>query len=147
MNITIRPFQHTDIDAWLRMASALWPDWKPEDLRPEVEATFNDPKWGCFVALRPDGSVGGFIEIGWRNYADGCLTKPVSYIEGWFVDPDLRGQGVGAALVQAGEDWARAQGYTEMASDTWLENEGSIRAHLALGYKEAERLVHFCKKL
>jgi aminoglycoside 6'-N-acetyltransferase I len=50
-------------------------------------------------------------------------------------------------LVQAAEEWARSQGLTEMASDTWLENEVSIRAHLKMGYQEAERLVHFMKKL
>jgi aminoglycoside 6'-N-acetyltransferase I len=45
------------------------------------------------------------------------------------------------------EDWAREKGCTEMASDTWLENEASIAAHLKMGYDEAERLVHFVKKL
>jgi len=34
-----------------------------------------------------------------------------------------------------------------MASDTWLENEVSIAAHLKMGYYEAERLVHFVKRL
>jgi hypothetical protein len=34
-----------------------------------------------------------------------------------------------------------------MASDTWLDNEASIKAHLALGYEEADRLVVFCKTL
>jgi aminoglycoside 6'-N-acetyltransferase I len=63
------------------------------------------------------------------------------------VDKDLRGQGTGKALVMAAEDWARAQGLSEMGSDTWLENEASIQAHLKMGYEEAERLVHFIKKL
>jgi aminoglycoside 6'-N-acetyltransferase I len=49
--------------------------------------------------------------------------------------------------VKAAEDWARSQGLTEMASDTWLDNEVSIRAHLRMGYEETERLVHFAKKL
>ncbi len=34
-----------------------------------------------------------------------------------------------------------------MASDTWLSNEESIRAHLKLGYSEVERLVHFVKRI
>ena len=49
--------------------------------------------------------------------------------------------------VKAAEDWARSQGLKEMGSDTWLENERSIRAHLALGYSEVERLIHFAKTL
>jgi aminoglycoside 6'-N-acetyltransferase I len=63
------------------------------------------------------------------------------------VDEDLRGQGLGKTLVKTGEDWARAQGLHEMASDTWLENEVSIAAHLKMGYEEYERLVHFAKTL
>jgi aminoglycoside 6'-N-acetyltransferase I len=49
--------------------------------------------------------------------------------------------------VQTAEDWARSFGMTEMASDTWLDNEVSIAAHLRMGYEEMERLVHFVKKL
>jgi aminoglycoside 6'-N-acetyltransferase I len=91
--------------------------------------------------------LGGFLEAGTRKYAEGCETSPVGYIEGWYVDEDLRQQGIGIRLVKTAEEWARYQGLTEMASDTWLENEVSIRTHLKLGYKEAERLVHFMKKL
>jgi aminoglycoside 6'-N-acetyltransferase I len=71
----------------------------------------------------------------------------VGYIEGWYVDDDLRREGVGGLLVRAMEAWSREQGLTEIASDTWLDNQISIAAHLRLGYVEMERLVHFAKKL
>ena len=61
--------------------------------------------------------------------------------------PEVRGKGIAGALTQAAEGWARERGCTEMASDTWLDNEASIRAHLKLGYLEVERLVHFVKPL
>jgi aminoglycoside 6'-N-acetyltransferase I len=63
------------------------------------------------------------------------------------VDEPVRGQKLGKELVQVAEQWAREKGCSEMASDTWLENETSIAAHLKLGYQEAERLVHFVKRL
>jgi len=100
-----------------------------------------------FVAVRPEGGLGGFLEASLRTYAEGCDSSPVGYIEGWYVDPDLRRQGVGRALLRAAEAWARAQGCQEMASDCRLDNEASWRAHLALGYEEAERLIHFRKRL
>jgi hypothetical protein len=34
-----------------------------------------------------------------------------------------------------------------MGSDTWIDNEVSYHAHLAIGYTEAERLIHFKKRL
>ena len=38
-----------------------------------------------------------------RPLADGCTTQPVGYIKGWFVDSDVRRQGVGRKLVEAAE--------------------------------------------
>jgi aminoglycoside 6'-N-acetyltransferase I len=63
------------------------------------------------------------------------------------VDEHIRGQKLGREMVRVAEEWAREKGCTEMASDTWLENETSIAAHLKIGYEEVERLVHFVKRL
>jgi len=142
-NITIRPLQGTDTEEWFRMRISLWHDSTEADM----EDWRTNPQNATFVLDRGEGRLGGFIEMGQRNYAEGCESSPIAYIEGWFVDEDLRGQGWGKKLVMAGEDWARKQALTEVASDTWLDNETSIQAHLALGYTEEERLVHFVKKL
>jgi aminoglycoside 6'-N-acetyltransferase I len=136
-----------DHSEWLRMRHNLWPEVEQEDLLREMERIMADPLTPVFVMERPDGGLGGFIEAGTRKYADGCESSPVGYIEGWLVDEDLRGQGIGKALVKAAEDWARSQGLREMASDTWLENDVSIAAHLKMGYEEVERLIHFAKTL
>lgn len=129
------------------MRQALWPDEVEFMSFDEMDAILADPMLPVFLAVRPDGKLGGFLEAGTRKYAEGGASSPVGYLEGWYVDADLRGQGVGRALVQAAEDWARGLGLTEMGSDTWLDNEASIRAHIKLGYTEEERLIHFLKKL
>jgi aminoglycoside 6'-N-acetyltransferase I len=145
--ITIRRAIPADKNEWHRMRLALWPDETPEKLLADLDEILADPMMPTFVAVRPDGWLGGFLEAGLRKYGEGCETSPVGYLEGWYVDEDLRNHGVGGALVRAAEDWARSQGCTEMGSDTWLDNETSISAHLALGYEESERLVHFRKSL
>jgi aminoglycoside 6'-N-acetyltransferase I len=89
----------------------------------------------------------GFAEVGLRAYAEDCVTSPVGYLEGIYVVDAERGRGVGRALVAAGEQWARAQGCTEMASDRELANEASGLFHQALGYEEVERIVCFKKSL
>ena len=143
----IRLATPADQTEWLRMRHDLWPDVEPEELLREMERIMADPLMPVFVMERPDGKLGGFIEAGTRKYADGCETSPVGYLEGWLVDEDLRGQGIGKALMNAAENWARSQGLHEIASDTWLENDISINAHLKMGYEEVERLVHFVKIL
>lgn len=99
-----------------------------------------------FVCERSAGGLAGFLELSVRNYAEGCGGE-VPYVESWYVDPDVRGTGIGARLMGAAEDWARAAGYEEIASDTTLDNPASQRAHEALGFEEIERSVHFRKKL
>jgi len=145
--ISIRRATCEDIPEWLRMRQALWPTSPVEDLRWGMDEAFSDPRQAIFFAVRTDGSPCGFLEANTRDYGEGCETSPVGYIEGWYVDEDVRQRGVGRTLVNAAEDWARSLGMTEMGSDTWLENETSIRAHLKMGYEEMERLVHFVKKL
>src|SRR5262249_21294722 len=97
--------------------------------------------------VRPSGGLCGFVEASIRPFVDGCKTRPVGYIEGWFVDAEMRRQGIGRSLVIAAEQWAKAHGCTEMASDAHLENTVSVRAHEALGYEESVRAVHFRKAI
>ena len=145
--ITIRRATYTDKPEWLRMRLLLWPDEKADDLSKDMDSLLDDPLTPVFVADRSNGELGGLLEAGMRKYAEGCESSPVGYIEGWYVDDDLRERGIGKILVRAAEDWARSQGLTEMASDTWLDNDVSIQAHLKMGYEETERLVHFAKSL
>ncbi len=147
MSLTIRLATADDKSEWLRMRLLLWPENDADSLLREMDHLLSDPMTPVFVLERPAGGLGGFLEAGTRKYADGCETTPVGYIEGWFIDEDLRGKGNGHALVRRAEDWARSQGLKEMGSDTWLDNEASIRAHLAMGYEEVERLIHFAKTL
>jgi aminoglycoside 6'-N-acetyltransferase I len=100
-----------------------------------------------FVIDRGDGNLGGFLEATIRTYAEGCSSDRVAYIEGWYVDADLRQQGYGKQLIEAAETWARSLGLLEMASDCLLENQVSYQAHRALGFEEVDRIICFRKDL
>jgi len=146
MDLMIRRATPEDKAEWFRMRQGVWPDAPDEYLDFDMDDILSSERDAVLMAFH-DGQAVGMIEARLREYGEGCETAPVGYIEGWYVNGNLRGQGIGAALVCAAEDWAREKGCTEMASDTWLENDVSITAHLKLGYKEAERLVHFWKRL
>jgi aminoglycoside 6'-N-acetyltransferase I len=100
-----------------------------------------------FVAEQPDGGLCGFLDVAIRDKAPGCTTNKIGYLEGWYVDPEWRQQGIGRQLVEAGEAWAVAQGCTEMASDTDSGYPLSPTAHAHLGYQEVERAIYFRKAL
>ncbi len=144
----IRPVDLEDKTEWLRMRASLWPASR-DDHEPEIERLLSRATRTSIVlvAEREDGRLGGFLEAATRPYAEGCSSSPVGYIEGWWVDEDLRRTGVGPLLVGAAEAWARSQGLTEMASDSELTNEQGQAAHRTLGYQEVERIVCFRKQL
>jgi len=146
MNVTIRQAVREDMDDWFKMRKGVWPDAPDEYLNFDMEDIFSSEQDMIFLASVENKPV-GMIEARIRDYGEGCETSPVGYIEGWFVQEEFRGKGIAGALTQAAENWAREKGCTEMGSDTWLENETSIRAHVKMGYVEVERLVHFVKQL
>ena len=127
------------------MRDALWPDQTADDMA----AWLARSDAAVLVAERVSGGGGlcGFAEVGARSIAEGCTTTPVAYLEGWYVDPDVRRQGIGAALLQAVENWERRAGYRELASDTELTNLVSQQVHERLGFTEVERAVEYRKAL
>ncbi len=143
----IRKIVPGDYDEWFRMRLALWPQHTVDEFRKEMDEILADPLQPVFVAERPDGRLGGFLEAAVHVDTYGCDTSPVGYIEGWYVDFDLRRQGVGGLLAAAAEAWALEQGFKEMASDCEIDNQVSLQSHLALGYEEVERLIHFRKMI
>jgi len=146
MEITIRRVTQEDKAEWLRMRKGIWPEAPDEYLDYDMDDVLSSDRNAVFFALIK-GSPVGMIEVRLRESAEGCFSSPVGYLEAWFVNEDLRGKGVAGVLIDAAENWARGKGCTDMASDTWLENGVSIRAHAKMGYSEAERLVHFVKQL
>ena len=116
----VRPVNSGDRDEWVRMRTALYPDSGPEEIDDWLDHP-EDSEEGLaaavFVVDRGDDTLGGFIEVGLRNYAEGCVSSPVAFIEAWYVDKDLRRHGLGRELVHAAERWAKQQGLREIASD------------------------------
>lgn len=143
----VRPLQSGDYDEWLRMRRVLWPEDTIQEMHAEMDEILADERQVVFVVARAIDGLGGFLEASLAPTAVGCKTSPVGYIEGWYVDPDIRKRGYGTQLVQAAEDWAIEQGCREMASDCLVGNTVSLIAHTALGYQEMERLIHFRKVL
>ena len=140
----IRSYRSSDLSEWLRMRRALWPEIAPSDEHADAAEWLAREDAAVLVAVREDGrGLAGFAEVGVRDYADGCETSPVAFLEGWWVDDDARRHGVGSALVAACMAWARAGGLRELASDTLLENLVGQRAHEAVGFAEVERAVRY----
>jgi aminoglycoside 6'-N-acetyltransferase I len=152
-NSGVRQAQSSDRDEIATMCELLWPETPMAEHREEVAKVVTSGMSGTLpaailVSYDGDGTVTGFVEVGLRSHADGCDTaRPVGFVEGWFVYESFRGRGIGGKLMRAAEQWARMQGCIEMASDTWIDDERSQRAHEALGFEVVDRCVHFRKRV
>lgn len=152
LNISIRRATAADCAQLAKLRAALWPESSSEEHASEALRDLESGGSGGFPVINlvadESGRLVGFLQAGLRSHADGCETsKPVGYIEGWFVAEELRHRGIGRRLLDAAEDWARQQGCREMASDALIDNTSSQRAHEALGYREVDRCVHYRKAL
>src|SRR5262245_44891754 len=111
--VTIRGAEKADRRALVRLAAALWPDASPRDLGRHIGAVIAKRAASTlpltFFVAEADARAIGFVEVGLRSHADGCdERRPVGFVEGWFVAPEQRRRGVGAALMAAAEGWARS---------------------------------------
>jgi len=147
-SVKIRGLRLEEHETWFAMRQLLWPDHTRQEFEEEKMEFLDDPNRNTvLVAALPNGELVGFVEVSLRDWAQGCSTHPVGYIEGWYVQPAHRRSGIGRRLIEAAEDWARTKGCTEMGSDAEDWNVVSHMAHRALGYAEAIRLVCFSKKI
>ena len=71
----------------------------------------------------------------------------MGYLEGIYVLPGHRRQGIAKALLSACESWAKSMGCREFASDCELTNKDSLRFHLNVGFREANRIICFVREL
>jgi len=134
----VRPVEDSDAAAWLRMRAALWPDGADThaaEIEEFLSGTALEPL-AVLIAEDPEKGPIGFAELSLRACAEGCRTSPVGYLEGWFVEAEARGRGVGRLLVEAAARWARGRGCRELASDSAAANEISRTAHQSAGFEE-----------
>lgn len=153
MGLLFREALQQDCARLAPLRHSLWPEGSEEEHLHELSLLLGGQTPGklpstILLAEEPDGRIVGFIEAGLRSHADGCdPSRPVGYIEGWYVAPAWRRRKVGARLVAEAEAWARKHGCKEMASDTWLDNVDGQRAHEGLGYEVVDRCVNYRKLL
>ena len=108
-SIVISPAGAADLDLLTGLALRLWPAHDFDGLRAELDGVLRSG--GAFFLARRGRDAVGFAQCQLRrDYVEGTGTSPVGYLEGIFVEPSCRRQGVARALAAACEDWCRGCG-------------------------------------
>ncbi len=88
-------------EAWAAMREALWPNGGDYGTHEEdVARLLAEPGDTVNLMARDEsGEPAGFAEASLRHdYVNGCDTSPVAFLEGIYVVPAMRGQGVARGI-------------------------------------------------
>ncbi|MCR4886033.1 MAG: GNAT family N-acetyltransferase [Clostridiales bacterium] len=136
-----------DTAAAAALACELWPDHSAEEMAEEIASLLAREDAAIFL-YKEQGEAVGFAQCQLRrDYVEGTESSPVGYLEGIYVRAGVRRQGIARSLLSACENWAKAHGCAEFASDCEMDNADSQRFHRAVGFEEANRIVAYVKKL
>jgi aminoglycoside 6'-N-acetyltransferase I len=144
-DLVLRPLTLADRGAWAALRHALWPHHPVAELSADLDDMQGDGF--CNLGVFAGDELIGFAEAGIRPWGDGCDTAPVAWLEGIYVAPGARRQGIGRRLVEAVAEWGRAERLAELGSDALLDNLQSLLTHALWGFEETERVVMMRRKL
>jgi aminoglycoside 6'-N-acetyltransferase I len=111
---------------WRTMRAALWPEADDHDA--EIGEVLAAGEVWAFMA-EADGIPVGFAELSIRKAANGRKSQPVPFLEGIWIEPTYRCQGVGARLIAHIEAFLKARGFRELGSDSLIEIQLAHNAH------------------
>ena len=99
-----------------------------------------------FISLLAKSPQLGLVYLR-QDYVEGCQNGPTAYLEGIFIIPDYRSQGIGDKLLSFAISWAENRGISQLASDVEFDNQLSQNFHVKYGFREVGRRVHYVLKL
>jgi len=115
--ITVRDLQIDDEARWRDLWAGYLEFYETSDLDPKV----TDHTWSMLTGARPDvfgfvaevdGRVVGFVHG--VEHANTWVDKSICYLEDLFVEPTVRGQGAGRALIEAVITHAKANDWGQV---------------------------------
>ncbi len=136
-----------DIEAVTGLALMLYNGNTYNSLLQEIKSSVTDDYQIIFLALEGEIPI-GFAHCSLRrDYVEGTKGDVVGYLEGIYVVPEFRSSGIAKALILSCENWAKAMGCSEFASDCGLDNIEGYNFHIAMGFREVNRIVCFTKQI
>ena len=155
-DIRLRLDSATDVPAISRLGVASFVDkfghlYRPDDLAAFLDEAYspaaiaaelaNPDRFYCLAEI--DSRLVGFCKLslacGFPEHTRGSRTIELKQL---YTQPDLTGQGIGAALMDWALAEARSRGADEMQLSVWSGNEGAQRFYARYGFVKVAD-VHF----
>jgi GNAT superfamily N-acetyltransferase len=144
MTPEIRRAEPDDADGLASLSAELGYPGIASELRARVEDLHARPGHAIFVADSPDLEVIGWIHVCLCHHLE---SEPFAEVAGLVVAQAHRSSGVGAALLEAAEEWAGEQGMDTIRVRSNVVRERAHRFYLRQGYHKAKEQAVFVKGL
>jgi len=140
MTVSVRPASEDDLDAAVDLYAAVADEGRWIGAEAPVDRTERRARFESsvrrddaqFFVAEEDGRIVGELGIEVAGYGVADF--------GMMVAADVRGQGVGSALLSAAVDWARGAGAHKVALQVWPHNEAAIALYGKFGFEQEGRL-------
>ncbi len=115
------------LSIWASFASQVWRTNEQE----LIEKFRNNKFPHEFLYFSSSEEPIAWISLSLRHdYVEGCQNGPTAYLEGIFIIPDYRSQGIGDKLLSFAISWAENRGISQLASDVEFDNQLSQNFHV-----------------
>jgi GNAT superfamily N-acetyltransferase len=142
--MTIREARFSDAQALAVLSGQLGYPMQPQEAVDRLQVLQTSDTDAILVAESEEGAV-----IGWLHVC-GALrfeTGPYAEIAGLVVDEAWRSQGAGAALVEAGAEWAADRGYPTFKVRSNVIRERAHAFYERLGFTRSKTQVVLVRRL
>ena len=140
----IKTVNEQTLSIWASFASQVW-----RTNEQELIEKFRNNKFPYeFLYFSSSEEPIAWISLSLRHdYVEGCQNGPTAYLEGIFISPNYRSQGIAEELLHFAEGWAKSRGISQLGSDAELDNLLSQKFHIKHGFREVSRTVHYVLEL
>src|ERR1700732_1032984 len=128
---SVRPPEPRDYDKIANLAGQLGYPSTAKQVQMRIDARSTSSQHAVYVAELSEGQIAGWIGLYvFRSVEqDSCAG-----ISGLIIDQQIRSRGVGKALLDAAENWARSQGCNAMSVHSNVTRERAHQFYTRNGY-------------
>jgi GNAT superfamily N-acetyltransferase len=128
---SVRPPEPRDYDKIANLAGQLGYPSTAKQVQMRIDAMSNSSQHAVYVAELSEGQIAGWIGLYvFRSVEqDSCAG-----ISGLIIDQQIRSRGVGKALLDAAEKWARSQGCNAISVHSNVTRERAHQFYTRNGY-------------
>jgi GNAT superfamily N-acetyltransferase len=143
LDVTVRPAHRRDAGAITGLTRELGYPVDEEAVRSRLAAILDAGHQAVFVA-----EYGG-VTVGWAHVTDvpKVQDEPGADLEGMVVAEQMRGRGVGRALVAAAEDWAGRRGLRTLRVRSRSTRKGAHAFYRRMGFEDVKTSRVFARRI